>query len=196
MHTKQTIAVIGASSSMGAVIAKKLARGNYKLLLYYNEGDNKEPLLQEIKRACPAADVEAVACTVNACWEADFILMDLPFEKEQELAEKIRTVANQKIVISMAQAFYDSSRSRLRSSDNTAATALQSMLPNSKLVKVFTSSANSNLATACAGEAEIFTVLSGNDKEALQTVFGLFSISGLNPVVAGSLAERPMEQLV
>ncbi len=190
MHTKQTIAVIAGNGSQGAFIAGKLARGNYRLLLYYTDENGGQSLLEEIKNASPLADVEAVPCKVDACWEADFILVDLPVKEEQELAEKIRTVANQKIVVSMAQDVYDGNSSSLASADKRAAATLQQLLPNCKLVKVFSSGANLNLATGEAEESGIVTVLTGNDKEALQTVFGLFSIAGLKPVVAGGLLEE------
>jgi predicted dinucleotide-binding enzyme len=47
----------------------------------------------------------------------------VPYQAEKEIAEKIREVANQKVVIS------------LNNSYNSSQEALQNLLPNSKVVK-------------------------------------------------------------
>ena len=193
MITKQTVAVIGADRSMAAALTKQLAKGNYKLLLYYNEPESLNGLLHEILQQHPAADVEAIACSVNACWEADFIILDLPAGAAAEVADKIRTVANQKIVISLDRSFYDSDRTA-HVSDRTevngqqagGAELLQELLPHSKLVKVFSGSFGYQNHQSAAAENQVM-LLAGNHKDALKTVFGLFSIAGMEPVVAGAL---------
>ncbi|MBD0280323.1 MAG: NADP oxidoreductase, partial [Flavisolibacter sp.] len=58
MQTKQTIAVIGATGNMGSAISKSLSKGNYRLLLYANQQEKVQALVEEIKRNNPAADVE------------------------------------------------------------------------------------------------------------------------------------------
>src|SRR6478672_12798464 len=102
MHTKQTIAVIGATGNMGMAISKSLAKGNYRLLLRANDTEKVGSLINDIKTTNAGADVEAINCPVDACWEADIIIAAVPYGAEKEVAEKIRDVANQKIVISIA----------------------------------------------------------------------------------------------
>ena len=101
MKTKQTIAVIGATGNMGSAISRGLSNGNYRLLLCANDQDKLKSLTADIK-AGASAEVESVNCNVDASWEADIIIVAVPYEAEKEVAEKIRHVANQKIVISIA----------------------------------------------------------------------------------------------
>ena len=123
MSTKQTIAVIGASGNRGAAISKTLAKGNNRLLLIANEKEKVENLAQYITNNTASAEVEVLECPTDASWEADLIILAVPYQAEKEIAEKIREVSNQKIVIS------------LNNSYNSSQEALQNLLPNSKVVK-------------------------------------------------------------
>jgi predicted dinucleotide-binding enzyme len=122
MSTKQTIAVIGASDKMGAAICKKLATGNNRLLLFANEKEKVKALANEITTGTEYAEVEVLECPTDASWEADVIVLAVPCDSEKEIAEKIREVANQKLVITI----------------NNPVEALQQLLPHSKLVQAST----------------------------------------------------------
>lgn len=74
MQTKKTIAVIGASGNMGSAISKSLSKGNYRLLLKGNDQHKLDTLAAEIKNGNSAADVEVIACTTEAAWEADYCI--------------------------------------------------------------------------------------------------------------------------
>src|SRR6478609_2684521 len=102
MKTKQTVAVIGATGNMGSAISKSLSKGNYRLLLCANDQERAQALVQDIKNSSPFADVESIDCAVNAGWEADVIILAVPYQAEKDIAKKIQQVANQKIVISIA----------------------------------------------------------------------------------------------
>ena len=65
MHTKQTIAVIGATGNMGTAISKSLARGNYRMLLRANDPAKVQGLIHDIKATHAEADVEAIDCPVK-----------------------------------------------------------------------------------------------------------------------------------
>src|SRR5688572_30841940 len=98
MNTKHTIAVIGATGNMGTAISKSLARGNNRLLLFGREKANVESLVTEITSAAASAEAESLSCITDASWEADVIILAVPYGAEREIAEKIGEVANQKIV--------------------------------------------------------------------------------------------------
>ena len=57
MHTKQTIAIIGASGNMGPAISKNLFKGNYRILLCAKEQDKIQSLAEEIEQSNAAAEV-------------------------------------------------------------------------------------------------------------------------------------------
>jgi 8-hydroxy-5-deazaflavin:NADPH oxidoreductase len=196
MRTKQTIAVIGANRNMGSDISRSLSRGNYKLLLFANEPDQLKDLVQEIVSTNASADVEAIDCSVNASWEADIIILDIPNHTEKSIAEKIREVANQKIIISLSNSLHDTDNSITIVKDTSAAEKLQHFLPNSKVVKVFNTSFAHGISSKSTDDKKIVDLIAGNDTEALETVFGLLSIAGYNPVIAGRLtASRTLEKM-
>ena len=74
MAVKQTIAIIGATGNMGSALARSLARGPYRVLLFGRDAARLDWLASEIQGTVPAAEVEAVGCPVDASWEADIII--------------------------------------------------------------------------------------------------------------------------
>ena len=188
MKTKQTIAVIGAAGSMGSAISRGLSKGNYRLLLYANKQEETRALIGQIKAAQPSADIEEMDCKVQASWEADIIILAVPFEAEKEVAEKIREMANQKIVISISNPLNNSYDGLVTPPDTSAAEELQKLLPNSKVIKAFNTSFAANFSTPVIDGKQADAFIAGNDDEALQTVAELVAVAGFNPVIAGDLA--------
>ena len=90
MKTKQTIAVIGATGNMGSAISKSLSKGNYRLLLKANKQEELDAIVEEIKNYNADADLETAVCPTEASWEADIIILAVPFGAEKEIAGKIK----------------------------------------------------------------------------------------------------------
>ena len=196
MNTKQTIAVIGASGNMGSAISKSLSKGNYRLLLFSNEKEKTEALINEIKNSHAAADLEALECPTDASWEADVIILAVPFQAEKELAEKIREVANQKIVISIANPLNEAYDGLVTSPETSAAEELQKLLPNAKVVKAFNTTFAADFSTPVIDGKQVDSFIAGNDEEALQTISELVTTAGFNPIVAGDLSvSRTLEAM-
>ena len=196
MNTKQTIAVIGASGNMGSAISKSLSKGNYRLLLFSNEKEKTEALINEIKNSHAAADLEALECPTDASWEADVIILAVPFQAEKELAEKIREVANQKIVISIANPLNEAYDGLVTSPGTSAAEELQKLLPNAKVVKAFNTTFAADFITPVIDGKQVDSFIAGNDEEALQTISELVTTAGFNPIVAGDLSvSRTLEAM-
>jgi 8-hydroxy-5-deazaflavin:NADPH oxidoreductase len=116
MITKQTIAIIGAAGKL----ADTLAKGNYRILLCSDKENDQYNLVDTITQNYPSAEVEAVSCPMDASWEADIIVLSVPGEDEKQIAEKIREVANQKLVIRIGDRHND----------------LSKLLPNSRIVNI------------------------------------------------------------
>ena len=196
MNTKQTIAVIGASGNMGSAISKSLSKGNYRLLLFSNEKGKTDALINEINNSHAAADLEALECSTDASWEADVIILAVPFQAEKELAEKIREVANQKIVISIANPLNEAYEGLVTSPGTSAAEELQKLLPNAKVVKAFNTTFAADFITPVIDGKQVDSFIAGNDEEALQTIFELVTTAGFNPIVAGDLSvSRTLEAM-
>ncbi len=196
MKTKQTIAIIGATGNMGSAISKSLSKGNYRLLLKSQEQDKLDNLVNEIKGKTSTADVEAMECPTEASWEADIIIFAVPFAAEKEITKKIREVANQKIVISIANPLNETFNGLVTAPDTSAAEELQKLLPNSKVVKAFNTTFAADFAAPVIDGKQVDAFIAGDDEDALETVKELVSTAGFNPIVAGELSEsRTLENM-
>lgn len=196
MNTKRIIAVIGATGNMGSAISKNLSEGNNRLLLFANNQDKVQALVSEIKSNNPSADVEAYECAANASWEADVIILAVPYAAEKEIAGKIKEQANQKIVISIANPLNETYSGLTTSPDTSAAEELQKLLPHSKVVKAFNTTFAADFATPVIDGKQVDALLAGNDDGALETVSELVSTAGFNPIAAGKLAvSRTLEHM-
>jgi NADPH-dependent F420 reductase len=185
---KQTITIIGATGSMGSAISKSLAKGNYRLLLCANQHDKIQPLVQEIKKSNSSADVEGLDCSYDASWEADIIILAVPYAAESEVASKIKEVANQKIVVSIANPMNETFDGLVTPADSSAAEELQKLLPNSKVVKAFNTMFAADFTTPVIDGKKVDAFVAGNDDEAVETITALVKTAGFNPVKAGKLA--------
>jgi NADPH-dependent F420 reductase len=188
MNTKQTIAIIGASGNMGTAISKSLSKGNYRLLLCANDPEKVQTLVNAIKGSNSSADVEAIDCSKEASWQADIIISAIPFLAESKVAHKIKDVANQKIVISIANPLNETYDGLLTAPDTSAAEELQKILPNSKVVKAFNTTFAADFTTPVINGKQVDSFLAGNDEEAVETVSELVRTAGFNPIVAGKLS--------
>jgi NADPH-dependent F420 reductase len=196
MQTKQTIAIIGATGNMGSAIAKAVAGGHFRLLLKSAKKDELRQLVNEIKKKNPGADVEAADCQTEASWEADIIVLAVPYEAEKEIADKIREVANQKIVISIANPLNKTYDGLVTEPGTSAAEELQKLLPYSKVVKAFNTTFAADFSSPVIQGTQVDAFVAGNDESALENVSEIVRTAGFNPVIAGDLAvSRTLEQM-
>lgn len=193
---KATIAIIGATGSMGSAIATSLAKGPYRLLLCANNPEKGQDLEQTIKAASPSADVEYIDCSRNASWEADIIILATPYGAEKEIAENIREVATRKIVVSIANPLNETYTGLVTSPDTSAAEELQKHLPDSKVVKAFNTTFAADFTTPVIDGKQVDAFVAGDDEQALQTVSDLVRTAGFNPIVVGELSvSRTLENM-
>ena len=183
MQTKRTIAIIGASGNMGSAIAKSLAKGNDRLLLFSKELDKVEALKVAIISEYPLADVDGMTCPMHASWEADIIILATPYEAQAEIADSIRQVANQKIVISIANPLNASYDALVTNPETSAAEELQALLPHAKVVKAFTTTLEADFPAPVIDGKRVDAFIAGNDEEALKTASELVSTAGFNPII-------------
>jgi NADPH-dependent F420 reductase len=196
MSTKQTIAIIGATGNMGSALAKTLSKGNNRLLLFANNQEKVKTLVDEIKSSNKHADIEGIECPTNASWEADIIVLAVPYSAEKEIAAKIKEVANQKVVISIANPLNESYNGLVTSPDTSAAEELQQLLPNSRVVKAFNTVFAAVFTTPVINDKQVDVLIAGNDGNALVTVSELVQSIGFNPVVTGELlVSRTLENM-
>jgi 8-hydroxy-5-deazaflavin:NADPH oxidoreductase len=196
MQTKQTIAIIGATGNMGSAISRSLAKSSYRLLLKGSKKEELDALVNTIKSQNADADVEAALCPTEASWEADIIILAVPYNAEKEIATQIREVANQKIVISIANPLNETFNGLVTSPETSAAEELQKLLPDSKVIKAFNTTFAADFSAPVIDGRQVDAFIAGNDQEALQTVTDVVSAAGFNPIVAGELSvSRTLENM-
>lgn len=197
MASIKTIAIVGATGSMGSAIAKTLAKkGNYRLLLMANDQEKLRDLKSELGNSSTATDIFTLSCAKEASWEADIIIVATPYEAEKEVAEKIREVATGKIVISISNPLDSSYNKLVTSADTSAAEELQKLLPNSKVVKTFNTTFAANFITPVIEGKIADAFIAGNNSDAVDTVSKVVADAGFNPVVAGDLTvSRTLERM-
>ncbi len=186
--TKQTIAIIGAGGNMGSAIAKGIAGGNYRLLLFDRAPKQLDSLTEEIQQAHPGADVDLIDCAHDCSWEADIIILAVPHGAEKEIADKIRDVATQKIVISIANPVYEDFSKLTTGADTSAAEELQQWVPHSKVVKAFNTTFAADFDQPVIDGKQVDAFIAGDDEEALKNVIELVETAGFNPIIAGDLS--------
>jgi len=197
MATKKTVAIIGASGDMGSAIARSLVNSNYRLLLMSRGKTKLAKLFAYIKRKSSTAEVAIIDCEKEACWEADIILLAVPYRVEKEVVEKIREVTTQKVVIDVSNPLNESYEHLITVPDTSAAEELQKALPHSKVVKAFNTVFACDLMQSTGTEKQIKTFIAGDDKEALQVVSEMAISMGLKPVLAGSISQSSnLEQMM
>jgi 8-hydroxy-5-deazaflavin:NADPH oxidoreductase len=140
--------------------------------------------------------VENITCPVDACWEADIIIVAVHYGVEKEVADKIRDVANQKIVISISNPLNETYNGLVTASGTSAAEELQKLLPHSKVVKAFNTIFAADFAVPVIDGKQADAFIAGNDTEALQNVSELVRTAGFNPIIAGDLSvSRTLEAM-
>jgi 8-hydroxy-5-deazaflavin:NADPH oxidoreductase len=196
MATKKTIAIIGATGNMGSAIAKSLAKGHYRLLLFANNHEKVQQLIDDIKSNNADADIDSMGCPFDASWEADIIIPAVNYEVEKEVAEQIKDVATQKIVISISNPLNEQYDGLLTSPDTSAAEELQKYLPGSKIVKAFNTVFAADFRQPVIDGKQVDVLIAGNDEESVQEVSDVVAQAGFNPVVAGGLStSRTLENM-
>jgi len=194
--TKTAIAIIGATGNMGSALAKSLAKGPYRLLLFAHDNAKLESVKEEITRTVPTAELECVGCPTDASWQADVIISAVPYAAEKEVVEKIRTVATQKIVVSIANPLNETYDGLVTTPGTSAAEELQKLLPASKVVKAFNTTYAADFSQPVINGQQVDCFVAGNDSEAVSVVKELVATVGFNPVVAGDLSvSRTLEAM-
>ena len=187
MNTKQVVAVIGASGKMGSALAKTISKGNYRILLNSSKTNKVECLLHEIKSNYSSADIDIVDNYVEIGWEADAVILAVPYEAEKEIAERMRSVVNQKVIISVSNPLKDH-YDGLLTEGISAGEELQKHLPNAKVIKAFNTVFASDFYHPCVADQKLDCFIAGNDEDALELVHDLVKTAGFHPVIAGDLS--------
>lgn len=178
----QTIAVIGAAGTLGSAIAESISGGKYRVLLFDSNVSALEELKNAVSKETPDAEVEIAGCQQEACWEADVIVLAVPYAELPEVVDKIKKVATQKIVISISNPMNKTLDESSLLAYKNALSELKQQLPYSRIVRVLDmnipgAEANSKPAK----KPDVY--LDGDHEKALAEVEELLKEAGMNPII-------------
>ena len=122
MDYKDTVAILGANSRLGNVIARGICN-RYRLLLMDEQIQPLTALAHDIATFNYNAIVEVIQCCKDASWEADIIVVVAKETAQAAIATKIREVATCKTVINIVFSA-------------NGCKSLQQLLPHSKVVTI------------------------------------------------------------
>ena len=190
MKTKETIAIIGATTKIGSLISKNLSLNDYRVLLTSKEAEKLISLKENILSLKPAADVYISECARNVSWEADIIILACTREFEEEIANNIEQVATGKVVISITVPLCGHT-GKVSPTKTSYAEELQKRLPNARIVKAFYTTHPSDFVQE---KSQIF--IASNNGNTIQLAANVLTAAGFDPVVAGDLSvSRKMERM-
>jgi len=153
MSVKKSIAIVGATEKIGEEIAMQFMNSNCSLLLISNNTDKLDDLAKTINDKKPKAEINFIQCVKDGCWEADIIILTVPHAEEKSVAEMMKEVATQKIVVVV-------------SNEENAGDDLTNILPYSKLVKISGDFISKEI------------MLSGDDAAVNKEISGIFNEAG------------------
>lgn len=162
MATKKTIAIIGATSRIGAAISKMLAKSNYRLLLMSDKTDQLDIIVEQIKRQDVNLEIEKIGCSTEACWEADVIILAEPNISTTEIVEKIKPVATGKVVISLVN-FSNDGVGNLSPKNIDPVPDMKDLLPHSKFIDVFNLTDSLGSAAPAIDEEMLEALIADNE---------------------------------
>src|SRR5450631_2188210 len=103
MAAKKTIAIIASTNEKAAAIVNKLSLDNFRLLIVSKYANQFSKLSKDMQSNRPNVELEMIDCMKDGCWEADIIIVDIPYDEETEVAALIKEVSTQKIVVSFSE---------------------------------------------------------------------------------------------
>lgn len=164
----QTICIIGTEGSQGQKLAASLsAQEGYRLLL-----------IDHISESSSKNEQETAACPVDACWEADIIVIDIPRQQVATLAKKISAVCIRKTVIHFSE---PKGASAINGFIQAAEPDWKSLFPHAGIARVFIGS--------------LASIVDATDNETEATVIKLLSDAGLNPFSNNQETTNPLNSI-
>ncbi len=191
METKQTVAVFGASGSMGSAITKSIAKGPYRLLLMSNEAGKLQELQTDIVKEFPDAEAEVIQTLIDARWKADIFILAVPYAAEAEIVSEIKDLAEGKIVISITNPINKDLTGLVTQPGTSAAEELQKLLPQSNVVKAFNTTFAADFTHPVIDGKQVDSFIAGDDEPSVKTVSEMIKTAGFNPIIAGGLSGKP-----
>jgi 8-hydroxy-5-deazaflavin:NADPH oxidoreductase len=153
MAARKTVAIIASTNEKIVAIVGKLSLDNFRLLILSKYANEFRKLSKDIQSNHPNVELEMIDCMKDGCWEADIIILDVSCNQQKEVAELIKEVATQKIVLSFSE------------NENNE---LQNLLKYSKIVSAFNTPDSAQISV-CGKDHDAVLEVSGILKNLAQS---------------------------
>lgn len=187
----KNIGVIGATGNMGSAITRSLFETN-SINIFSRNTEKLEELASEL-----SSENIVVAEDIKDLLDAsDIVILALPYNEEQKLANEIKESVAGKIVISISNPLSEDYSDLVTGWDTSSAEQLQATLSESHVIKAFNTIFASRINDPVINGIQIDHFFAGNDENALNEVKGLISSINHNPILVGTLEQsRLLERM-
>jgi 8-hydroxy-5-deazaflavin:NADPH oxidoreductase len=173
------VAVIGAGGAGGA-IARAVAKAGHSVVVSAVDQEHA-------KQAAEQAGGSVAASNEQAASEADLVVLAVPFQAIDAVAEDIRRAVDGKIVVDASNPLKPD-YSGLAVTERAGAEHVQEKLPSAKVVKAFNTAFSGNHDDPQVGGVALDGFLAGDDASAKSTVGDLLAQIGFRPLDVGGLS--------
>ena len=133
---------------------------------------------------------------MEAAMSADVIVLAVPYEVEQQLAEAVGDQLGDKIVVSITNPLTPTLDDVVTPHDESAAEHLASLMPHARVVKAFNSLSAAAFDVDEAGKPIFDTFVASDDRDAAKIVEQVIEEIGFRPwYVGGLILSRTLERM-
>jgi len=172
------VTVIG-TGSIGSAVASVAAKAGASVQLLGRD---------TAKASSVAAATGAEAGEVGDPIRGDIVVLAVPYEALEELAEQYASQLDGKVVVDVTNPVdFSTFDELLVPSDSSAAAELQKRLPNARVLKAFNTNFAGTISTGLVGDIPTTVLVAGDDEKATQALVDLVTAGGVKAAVIGSL---------
>jgi 8-hydroxy-5-deazaflavin:NADPH oxidoreductase len=169
------LGIIGAGN-VGRALAKASVRAGHRVTITSTTPSEAERVAGEIGANAAAANRDAIA-------GADAVILAVPFDAVQAIADELRSDLDGKVLIDVTNRF---APEHLGGASN--AEQIQRMAPQAKVIKAFNTIFAAQQAHPLIDGIQLDGFVAGDENAAKQTVLELVRSLGFRPIDAGPLA--------
>lgn len=190
--TRQVIAIIGGTGALGTGLARRWSAAGYQVIIGSRTREKAEQALRDLQAVMAErgqSDLQVRAMDNLAAAEAaDIVTLTVPFAHHRATLEGIRPALEGKILIDVTVPLMPPKVGTVQlPPEGSAGAAAQQLLGEGvKVVSAFQNVAAHHLQEGHGLDCDV--LVSGNSKEARETVIGLVQAAGMRGFHAGPIA--------
>lgn len=190
MMQPPTIAIIGAEGTMGSRLLRRLLDNGYHVHVY----DQRRIALDVLAAGEQLLTVHT--SPVDAAMAADVVILAIPYQAEQTLAEQVRDSLGDRIVVSLTNPLTPTLDDVVTPHDESAAEHLAAVMPHARIVKALNSLSAAAFDTPQSVRPVFDTFVASDHREAAAVVERIIADIGFRPwYVGGLILSRTLERM-